>query len=203
MKRIAITGGIGTGKSTVAQMLVDAGAALIDADAIVHALYTNDAGLRAQLATTFGANVLDANGQINRPRLATIVFADTARRTQLEALVHPLVRSRMQQRAQQLEQSGVTLIVFDIPLLFESYLPALGHNPFDAILVVACDAAAQIARLQKRYHCDAATASERIDSQLPLAEKIRRADCVITTDGALDDTRTQVQRLLFLPAAKK
>ncbi|MBI4238168.1 MAG: dephospho-CoA kinase [Deltaproteobacteria bacterium] len=191
MRRIGLTGGIATGKSTVLETLAACGAAVLDADAIVHELYANSAVLRERVRALFGDGCLRADGQLDREAVARRVFADAAARAQLEGLIHPLVWATINERAAALAARKPPLLVFDIPLLFE----VCDLTLFDAIVVVSCDRATQVRRIMKRYQCDQPTAEARIDSQLPLHEKLARADYVIETNGLISDTRTAVRNL--------
>ncbi len=198
MKRIGLTGGIATGKSTVANMCVDAGAGLIAADTIVHALYASDAKLRAKIEQMFGATVLTANGGIDRVQLGALVFSNPTARRRLESVVHPLVRQRIAAETQRHEALHTAICLYDIPLLFES-----GYAwQFDAVIVAVCDPETQIARVMQRYHCSREIALQRIGAQMPLDEKMARADYVIRTDGPLAATRQQLDQILHAIAAR-
>lgn len=192
MKRIGLTGGIATGKSTVARLFGEHGVPTISADAIVHALYASDAGLRQQIVGIFGPAMAGTDGMIDRTRLGERVFNDAHARHTLEALVHPLVRQRIAEATREHESRATPICLYDIPLLFESQYD--WH--FDAIIVASCSAATQLQRVIARYQCDQAHAELRIGCQLPLAEKIARADYVVVTEGALEQTRTQVERVV-------
>lgn len=191
MKRIGLTGGIATGKSHVAQAFVACGAALIDADAIVHMLYATSTSLRDAIRKTFGNAYVTNNGAIDRETLGRRIFADPAARKQLEEIVHPPVRALMKKQELRHAAAGAEVIVFDIPLLFES-----GETDhFDAIIVVTCSAQAQLERVMKRYRCTDAEAQRRIASQMPMADKCKGADHVIDTTGAREETDKRVREI--------
>lgn len=192
MKRIGLTGGIATGKSTVAQLLADLGVPVISADAIVHELYARDLILRQQLIKIFGPTIASPAGMIDRAQLGLRIFGDALARKTLEGIVHPLVRQQITEQSRTHEARGTPLCLFDIPLLFESQYD--WH--FDAIMVASCTPATQLSRVMKRYRCTHAQAEQRIQSQLPLAEKVARADYVVETEGAIDDTRRQVEHII-------
>lgn len=192
MKRIGLTGGIATGKSTVARFFAEHGVPVISADALVHELYASDAGLRRQIVEIFGPAVAGLDGMIDRTQLGERVFGDASARKTLEALVHPLVRQRIAEATREHESHATRICLYDIPLLFESQY----NWHFDAIIVAGCTAATQLQRVIARYQCDQAHAALRIASQLPLAEKIARADYVVVTEGALERTREQVERIV-------
>jgi dephospho-CoA kinase len=192
-RTIALTGGIGTGKSTVAALFASLGAVVIDADAIVHELQAPGAPLLAEIAAAFGPDVLDATGALDRKRLADRVFADPAQRQRLNALVHPRVGAEMARRTEAARREGVALVVVDIPLLFESRRePRAG---FDATVLVYAPRAVQIARTIARDACSRAEAEARIAAQMPIDEKRALADHVIENGGARADTEQQVRAL--------
>lgn len=187
MKVLGLTGGCGTGKSTVAQYFVALGATHIDADQLVHALYQHDAALIAQIAATFGADTV-RDGIVDRPRLAQRIFHDASARRQLEQLVHPRVRQQIEQQLLALATVSQPVVLLEIPLLFET-TPAFA---LDGIVVAHCAPATQLARVMARHHGSAPEAQARIAAQLPVSEKVARADYAIDTDGTLEATRTQV-----------
>lgn len=191
MKIFALTGGIATGKTTVGDMLVALGAYRIDADRIVHTLYDTDPLMCAKIRDRFGADVLRADGGVDRERLAQRVMHDTVARRALEALVHPAVTTVMLQQQADATQQGVGFCCWDVPLLFETGMDAR----FATIIVTACDAATQVRRVMARYGCDATMAHARIAMQWPLDEKIARATHVIRTDASLEATRRAVEKV--------
>jgi dephospho-CoA kinase len=195
---IAVTGGIGTGKTTVTRLLAAAGAVVIDADAIVHELQAPGSPLLAEIATAFGPEILDANGALDRARLADRVFRDPADRLRLNALVHPRVGAEMARRSQEARSAGASLIVLDIPLLFETRPrdrdAARGGN--DATVLVYAPRAVQIERTVARDRCTRAEAERRVAAQLPIDDKRALADYVIDNGGALTDTERQVRDLV-------
>lgn len=191
MKQIGLTGGIATGKTTVARGFAALGAAVVDADQIVHQLYATDRALQQELARAFGPHVLQADSSINRAVLGSLVFPNATLRQRLEAIVHPRVRQRMAESVATHAALGVAICILDIPLLFESG----GDWKLDAIIVTRCDHEEQVARVVRRYGRDPATAESRIAAQMPLAEKCARADYCIDTGGTLETTRQQVEAL--------
>jgi dephospho-CoA kinase len=190
-RRIALTGGIGTGKSTVRAAFAARGVPTIDADTLARsALAPGTPGLAAAVAR-FGHGVLDASGTLDRSVLAGIVFADPAARLDLEAIVHPPVREATERWFASLATQVSPIAIADIPLLYE-----VGRaRDFSAVIVAACAPETQLARVMARDGASAADVQRRIASQLPLEEKIRRANYVIRTDGAFEDTDAQVQAL--------
>ncbi len=192
MRRIGLTGGIGSGKSTVAAMLAEAGIPVVDADQLARAAVApGTPGLEAVRAR-FGPGILDAGGALDRPALGRLVFADAAARRDLEAIVHPEVARLSQAAFAELEAEGHPAAVYDVPLLFETGR----EGEFDMTVVVSAPPAEQRARIQARDGTDAEAAQARIDAQMPLAEKVRRADLVIDNGGSLQETRRQVDELI-------
>ncbi len=190
--RVALTGGIATGKSYVTQRLHEAGLPTIDADRLAReAVAPGSPGLRA-VVDRFGRDVLTESGALDRGRLGAIVFADAHARADLEAIVHPEVRRRIDAWQERLVLNGYRgPMVADIPLLFETGRAA----DFDAVVVVACDPARQRSRLIERDGLSPEEAEQRLAAQWPIAQKVRGADYVISTDGTFADTDTQVVAL--------
>ncbi len=196
---LGLSGGIGSGKSTVARMLAARGATVIDADAIVHELQAPGEPLVDELARAFGPEILDANGHLDRAALGAIVFGDEAARKRLNDLVHPKVGAEFGRRLHEATERGDALVVLDIPLLFEGRKAGSKGSaglPFDATLLVWVDVETQIERTMKRDDCTREAAQARIDAQMPLAEKRAMADHVIDNDGPLEETERQVDALL-------
>lgn len=188
--RIALTGGIATGKSTVARTLRAQGIPVVDADALARdAVAPGSAGLRA-VVERFGPSVLDPDGALNRAALGSIVFADPAARRDLEALVHPVVRAGVAAFFAALPP-GAPPGVAEIPLAYETGWAAT----FDVVVVAACAPATQFARLVARDGLPPEEARRRLAAQWPIADKARLADLVVLTDGDLASTEAQAVRL--------
>lgn len=188
---VGLTGGIGSGKSTVTRMLQKLGAVVVDADAIVHELQAAGSPLLDRIVEAFGPDVLAASGELDREALGQLVFRDEAARRRLNAIVHPAVGAEMARRIEQARKAGAPLVVADVPLLFET-----GRSGgFDAIVLVYCSEAQQIERQQLRDGTSRAAAEERLRSQLSIEEKRRLADHVIDNSGSLEETERQVRRL--------
>lgn len=192
MKVHGLTGGIGSGKSTVAGMIHAAGVPLLDADRFAREVVEPGTPALAEIVATFGPEMLEADGRLARKRLGALVFGDEERRRRLNAIVHPRVQAAMGEALLALGQAGQPLAFMDIPLLYESRNPA----DFDSIVVVWVDGATQLRRLMARDGAGEADARARIASQLSLDEKARRADWVVDNSGELDFTRRQVDWLL-------
>ena len=186
MLRIALTGGIGTGKSEVLASLAAAGIPVIEADKLAHQALETEAVATA-IRARFGAAAFGTDGRVDRARLGAIVFADEAARRDLEAMVHDVVYAAIHGWMNEQQAHGARVVVAEIPLLFES-----GHEgDFDRVIVTACDPALQVERVVTRSGLSADDVRRRIAAQMSLDEKIRRAHTVIRTDGSLADTRAR------------
>jgi len=189
MLRVAVTGGIGTGKSVVLSQLAACGAAVVDADALVHDALRAGAPAVAEIRKRFGEEIITPSGDVDRARLGTIVFGDGQARRDLEAILHPAVYHAIESWMRGREVEGARVAVAEIPLLYET-----GHEgDFDCVVVTACDGEEQVRRAMGRSGMSDADARRRIAAQWPLAEKARRADFVIRTDGTVEETRRQAR----------
>ena len=189
MKIFGITGGVATGKSTVTRMLAEAGALTVSADDIAREQLAPGTGLTEAVLAAFPL-CRDATGQgIDRRALGHLIFADAQARARLEALTHPAIIAALELQITEWRNAGPGIAIAEIPLLFEADLERL----VDAVVVVACGEAYQIARLQTRQGIGEAEARRQIAAQWPISSKIARADVVIMTDESLEDTRRQVQ----------
>jgi len=191
MVMIALTGGIATGKTHVAHRLRAAGVPLVDADVIARQLVEPGQPLLQRIVARFGISILTNTGALDRPRLASLVFGDPAARHDLEAILHPAIRRSITEFFRALPAS-TPFAVADIPLLFETGR----EREFDKVIVVACEAETQIARVMARDGLSRGDAERRLAAQLPIADKVRRADYVIRTDGDHVATNDDVDRLL-------
>ena len=191
MLKIALTGGIATGKSYVLDQFRQRGVPCLDADELAHGVTAAGTEATSAIAERFGAGILAEDGAVDRKKLGPIVFADPAARRELEAITHPAVYRAINAglRAFELLGDGAFAIV-GVPLLFETG----AEKSFDRVIVTACRPETQIARLVKRGLSDAA-ARQRLDAQWPTEQKIERADFVVTTDGTFEDTDGQVDEI--------
>jgi dephospho-CoA kinase len=192
MLRVALTGGIATGKSYVLDRLRRRGVPCLDADALVHGIEAAGTESTREIAARFGPDVIAADGSVDRRKLGSIVFADESARRDLEAIVHPAVYRAIAAglRAFELTEKPA-LAVVDVPLLFES-----GHAlNFDKVIATVCPIEMQTARLLERGVSEL-EARQRLAAQLPSAEKAARADFVVRTDGSFADTDRQVDDVL-------
>jgi dephospho-CoA kinase len=188
--RIGLTGGIGSGKSSVGKLLVQHGAALIDTDLIARQLTRPGGAAIDAIAGTFGAEFIDAGGALDRERMRALVFADPPARQRLEAILHPLIgiETECQARA-----AAAAVTVFDVPLLVES---GRWRARVDKVLVVDCPEAVQVERVVARSGWTAQAVRSVIDQQAPRARRRACADAVIFNDGiTLDELAAQVHAL--------
>ena len=190
MDVIGLTGGIASGKSTVAAMLKGLGATVIDADEASRAVVEpGTPGLEA-VVDAFGPEVLDGE-RLDRWKLGAIVFEDEAARRRLEAITHPLIRAWMAERQREAEERGEERVVLDIPLLYESGL----ERGLKAVIVVYAPAEVEMERLMARSALDEGEAGRRIAAQLPIEEKKARATYVIDNSGSREETLEQVRKV--------
>jgi dephospho-CoA kinase len=195
---LGLTGGIGSGKSTVSRLFRELGARIIDADAIVHELQAPGAPMLDEIAKAFGAHVIDADGALDRAAVGDIVFRDPDARKQLGLIVHGPVGLEMLRQVTQARESRVPLVIADIPLLLEG--ARAGRDTakilqLDAVAVVWVPESAQIERTVARDGCTVDEAQRRVDSQLPIDEKKQLADYVIDNSGTPEETAAQTERL--------
>lgn len=184
---VGLTGGIGSGKSTVSAMLADRGAVLIDADAITRELQRPGAPVLSAIVERFGAEVLQPDGTLDRPALAAVVFADPAALADLNAIVHPAVGEEIGRRITA-ERGTDHVVVLDIPLLVES-----GRYTVGGVLVVDVPVEVAIARLVRQRGMDEADARARVARQASREERLARADFVIDNSGDRDSLARQVE----------
>ena len=189
--RVGLTGGIGSGKSTVGQLLAAHGATLIDTDLIARQLTLPGGAAMAAIAAAFGTRVIAGDGALDRAQMRELVFADPNAKKRLEAILHPLIG--METERQAAAASGAPALVFDVPLLVES---GRWRAKVDKVLVVDCREATQLDRVVQRSSWTAPAVRAVIDSQAPRALRRACADAVIYNDGiSLDELRTQVDAL--------
>ncbi|MEO8695822.1 MAG: dephospho-CoA kinase [Acidimicrobiales bacterium] len=186
MLEIGLTGGIGAGKSTVAQLLVSRGATLIDADSIVRDLQQPGGAVFVRMVEQFGPRIVHADGTLDRAAVAEIVFSDKAQLTALNGIVHPAVTDEMTRRRQALALTDAT-VVLDIPLLIDT-----NYTDLDAALVVDVDPEIAIRRLIEHRGFTEADARARIANQASRDDRLAIADFVIDNSGTLDDVTQRV-----------
>jgi len=188
MKIIGLTGGIATGKSTVARLLAEHGARIIDADQLSREVVAPGSPLLAKVAELFGPEVISADGTLDRQGVRRLVFSDPARRRALEALLHPAIAALARIRLEEARQAGAPVAVYMAPLLIE----AGATDRVDEIWVVTVRPEVQLARLMARDHCTLEQARQIVAAQMPLTEKERFGLVVIENSGSLEETARQV-----------
>jgi dephospho-CoA kinase len=187
---VGLTGGIGSGKSTVARLLEDRGAVVFDADLLAREAVEPGTRGHAAVIERFGADVLAPGGELDREALASIVFADPSARRDLEQIVHPEVR-RLFAEGSEAYRDTDRVVVFSAPLLVESGM----HTAFEILVVVSATVATQIERLMRQRGMSEASIRARIDAQAPLEDKAAVADFLVDNEGTLDELEGQIERL--------
>jgi len=191
--RVGLTGGIGSGKSTVLQVLAQLGAAVIDADAISRASTAAGGSAIEAIRLRFGADFITAAGALDRERMRELVYAQPQARRDLEAIVHPLVGAETERQTQAALQAGARCIVYDVPLLVES---GRWRQRVDRVLVVDCSPATQVARVGARDGLAPAQVEAIIAAQAPRGLRLAAADAVVCNDGiTLEQLRQQVREV--------
>jgi dephospho-CoA kinase len=190
LKLIGLTGGVGSGKSTVAGILHDLGADIVDADVASHAVYAPGTPGFNAVVREFGPEYV-RDGQVDRARLGRLVFDDADARKRLNAIVHPLVREWMAERTREAAERGAEVVIQDVPLLYENGLEDL----FSSIVLVYVPEDVQLERLVDGRGLDADRARAMIAAQMPIDAKRRRAHHVIDNSGTREETRRQVEEM--------
>jgi dephospho-CoA kinase len=191
MRIIGLTGGIASGKTSVAACLERLGAAVVDADLLSREIVEPGEPALESIVTAFGKEVLHRDGTLNRAALGEIVFSDPAARRALEAITHPAIRARADQKLARLREAGVATAFYVAPLLIEAGNAAR----VDEIWVVYLDRESQLARLMARDSLDRDAALRRIASQMPMEEKKKLGRVVIDNSGTREELEAQVRRL--------
>jgi dephospho-CoA kinase len=189
---VGLTGGIASGKSTVSRMLADLDVAIVDADLLARQVVALGTPGLAQVAETFGHEMLLADGTLDRKALGSVVFGNPAQLVRLESILHPRITAAAAAAISAHREAGEPFVVYDAALLVEWGIAA----DFDPLVVVAVPAEVQVARIVARDGMSADEARLRLAVQLPLADKVAAADVVIDNAGSLDDTQTQVAALV-------
>ena len=188
---IGLTGGIGTGKSEIARLLQSLGAAVINADQVGHEAYAPDSESWHEVVATFGEDILQPSGEIDRRKLGAIVFADAQQLAKLNGIMHPRMARMVADRIQVLREEGVQVVVVEAALLFEAGWDTL----VDEVWVVESPVEAVIERLQARSGMDKEEVRKRVDSQMGSSERLERADLVVDNSGDVDTLETTVKEL--------
>ncbi|MDY3300425.1 MAG: dephospho-CoA kinase [Limosilactobacillus reuteri] len=197
-KIVGLTGGIATGKTTVSNILRQAGIPVIDADQVARQVQTPDSVGLTRIVKVFGPKVLLPTGELNRPALAKIVFNDKEALKKLNEILQPLIYDVIFAQADTLKKQEIPLVVLDAPLLFEQHY----DEDCDYVVVVYTDPQTQLKRLMARGHCSKEEAQARIAAQMPLSEKEARADFKINNNGDQTALQKQVASLINQLKAK-
>ena len=192
MKLIGLTGGIASGKSTVAAILCRLGASIVNADELSRDVVQPGQDAWNEITKSFGSDILQEDMTLDRKKLRKIVFDNPEARKKLEAIIHPRVRALAEKRIGELAASGSSVIVYEVPLLFEAQI----HLWLRPVILVACDIETQKKRLLERDHLTELEAQQHLDAQMSLAEKRKLADYVIENDTTLEKLEQQVRAVL-------
>ena len=192
MKKIGLTGGIGSGKSTVAKLLAEAGFKVVDADQIAREIMEPGSPVLDDVADAFGADVIREDGTLDRGKLAGRAFVDKRATEKLNSITHPAIRAQSERRFADAEAAGEPAVVYDMPLLVDIGM----HRDMDLTVVVDVDADERVRRLVSSRGLDEADARARIAQQIDDATRKAAADVIIDNNGAIDALRPQVDELI-------
>lgn len=189
---VGLTGGIASGKSTVSGLFVEAGVPVICADELAREVVKAGSPGLAEIQRAFGEEVIDLQGELDRAAMARVVFHHADRRGLLESIIHPRVAEEKRKRLTELQRQGYSVAIVDVPLLYET-----GWDQFfDLVIVVTVSRETQEERLRARDGMSREDATARLDAQMPIEEKARRADRVVDNSGSMAHTREQVDVLV-------
>lgn len=189
---LGLTGGIATGKSLVSDYFKSKGYPVIDADQVSRQVVEAGSLGLSQVADHFGSHILFENGELDRKKLGQLIFSDSEKRKELNAIMHPLIRSEVLKQLNQLKKEGYDLIVLDLPLLFESSY----EDQVDQVMVIHINKDLQLKRLMKRNDLSQREALQRIHSQMPLEEKMKKSQVLIDNSGTKEETFQQINAWL-------
>lgn len=192
MKWIGLSGGLASGKSTVAAVLRRKGYQVIDADQVAReVLQKGTIGLQ-KIVEIFGQQLLESNGELNRNKMAEIVFSSPDQLKKLEMIVHPLIQEKVRITRKNLEEKKEKIAFYDVPLLFEKNL----ESQFDATILVYSSETVQKSRMKSRNNWSDVEIQSRLSAQLPMAEKLKKAKWVLNNEGTIADLEKQIDDLL-------
>ncbi|MFC1903398.1 dephospho-CoA kinase [Chloroflexota bacterium] len=191
MKIIGLTGGIGSGKSTVSEFLAELGANIIDADKLGHEALKPDTKVWHEIVSAFGRQVVNTNGTISREKLGAIVFRNTESRARLNQIMHPRIQDMVATQLEKYRRQGVDVVVLEVPLLLEAGWASL----VDEVWVTTAPEATVLKWLRKRTKLSERELLARIRSQLPSEARIKHTDVVIDTDCNLDELKAKIKKL--------
>lgn len=193
MKWIGLTGGMGTGKSTVAGMIQTLGYNVLNADKNAHEALKKNSPIFPEIIKIFSDKILGPDGEIDRRKLGSIVFADKFMLGKLESITHPYIQNETQKEKERLEKSGVEMGFYDIPLLFEKKL----QKKFDKTVVVSCAKETQIQRAMERTKLSREEVRQRLANQMSMETKAKMANYLIRNDGSIEELKMKVQDLIL------
>ena len=191
MKVIGLTGGIGSGKSTVSQFLAELGATIIDADKIGHETFKPETEAWREVVAAFDQQIVAANGTIDRKKLGTIVFSNSEARARLNQIMHPRIYEMVKVQLAEYQRQGVSVVVLEAPLLVEAGWTSL----VDEVWVTTASEDTVLKRLRERTGLSEVESQTRIRAQLPTEKRIKEADVVIDTDCNLDELKAKIGEL--------
>ncbi len=192
MKWIGLSGGLASGKSTVATILRQRGYQVVDADQLAReVLHKGTTGLK-KVVETFGQELVDSNGELNRDKMAELVFSSASELKKLENIVHPLVQEKVRIIRKSLEEKKEQIAFYDVPLLFEKNL----ESQFDATVLVYANEALQKSRMKSRNNWSDDEIQSRLSAQLPMSEKLKKAKWVLRNESTIGELEKQVDELL-------
>ena len=194
MSVYGLTGGIGAGKSTVANMFQESGIPVVSADDVGREVASKGSDGLAEIVRSFGLDVLDSNGELDRRKLGTLIFNDPDRRRKLEAILHPRVRDQSRELFSQLEQAGNQIVVYESALLYETQR----HTEMRGVILVTASEEQRIARVRSRDGSEEEAVRQRIKAQMDDEEKRGLADYIIENNGDLQVLRREVDSLIEL-----
>lgn len=186
---IGLTGGIASGKSSVAKILESKKIPIVYADSLAHEVYQKTNSVYQTIVQSMGKDSLNENGELDRKKVGEIVFKDQNKKQVLENIIHPYVKQRAEQERKKFEKQGFAMTVYEVPLLFEKNM----DNHFDRVLLVTTDFEHQIERLKKRNNLDESAARLRIKSQMSNEDKIKRAQDHIENVGSPEELKNKVE----------
>lgn len=191
MLKIGLTGGIASGKSTVTEWFLEQGVKVLDADKIVRDLQQPNTVLLKQLAQTFGTDVIEENGHLNRALLGRLIFENEEAKRKLNDIMKPLIYQKLVEGIEEAKRDNEAMVVLDMPLLYEFEFEHL----VDTVVVVHVNRLTQVKRLMKRDQIEESYAKSKINSQMSLDEKRSRGDFVLTNEGSIEELKTQFKTL--------
>ena len=191
MKVIGLTGGIGSGKSTVSQFLAELGAVIVDADRVGHEAFKPDTDVWREVVAAFGRQILTPNGDVDREKLGETVFANPESLLRLNQITHPRIYEMVKARLEEYQRQGVSVVVLEAPLLIEAGWSSL----VDEVWVTIAPESTVLRRLKERPGLSEQQSLARIHAQLPSEERIKHADVVIDNDCSLNELKAKVREL--------